>query len=60
MNIDTALKLENQALGEAYASDTPGVYQATQLAFEALKAIKCGPEGLRTGFFTPLQGETKE
>ncbi len=33
-------------------------YRDIELGIDALKAIKCGREGLRTEFFTPLLGET--
>ena len=60
MTIDEAIKIkeEMQSLGLAPYDDAS--WEADNLSIEALKAIKNGREGLRTEFFTPLYGETKD
>ena len=60
MTIDEAIKMLREAKlagDEDYYRD---LGDAIKLGIEALKAIKCGREGLRTEFYTPLLGETKD
>ena len=59
MKIEEALEEMRIYLQKDLVTYTFRRAEAVKLGIEALKAIKCGREGLRTEFQTPLRGETK-
>ncbi|MCK5016426.1 MAG: hypothetical protein KAS32_05065 [Candidatus Peribacteraceae bacterium] len=59
MKLEKAIEVLTDILTNVEPGDPPEEHDALKLSIEALKAIKCGREGLRTEFFTLLYGETE-
>ena len=60
ITIDRAIEILSDKVTYEYSACQSEEGDAVKLSIQGLQAIKCGREGLRTEFFTPLMGETKE
>ena len=59
MTLQEAIEQLERALADKWCPWSAELKASIRLGIEALKAIKCGREGLRTEFDTPLIGETE-
>lgn len=58
MRLEEAIRVDTVLKKAPILKDDLVVVAALNLSIEAMKAILCGREGLRTEFNTPLLGET--